>query len=155
MDGRPGVAQPGLSRRPHRQGSGGRPSGGRTEEAEGRLARRSLGEGGRQETEEDGDAGHASVTTTAKWENTSVGDDDGRAEPEGRPAIDTLCDRLREMEANRTRGTLALPDGARVPVGNLHKVFWPEPGADQGDLVRFNLRMSPYLLPSSPTARWS
>ena len=63
------------------------------------------------------------------------------------PAIDTLCDQLREMEANRTRGTLTLPDGTRVPVGNLHKVFWSEPGLTKGDLVRFNLRISPYLLP--------
>ena len=68
--------------------------------------------------------------------------------PKTDPAIDTLCDQLREMEASRTRGTLTLPDGARVPVGNLHKVFWPEPGLTKGDLVRFNLRMSPYLLPS-------
>ena len=40
-----------------------------------------------------------------------------------------------------------LPDGRPVPVGNLHKVFWPGPGLTKGDLVRFNLRMSPYLLP--------
>ena len=63
------------------------------------------------------------------------------------PAIDTFCDQLRELEASHRRGTLALPEGARVPVGNLHKVFWPEPGLTKGDLVRFNLRMSPYLLP--------
>ena len=63
------------------------------------------------------------------------------------PAIERLCDQLRELEAGRRRATLELPDGARVPVGNLHKVFWPEPGLTKGDLVRFNLRMSPYLLP--------
>ena len=63
------------------------------------------------------------------------------------PAIETLCEQLHAMEASRTRGTLVLPDGARVPVGNLHKVFWPEPGLTKGDLVRFNLRISPYLLP--------
>ena len=40
-----------------------------------------------------------------------------------------------------------LPDGSQVPAGNLHKVFWPEPGLTKGDLVRFSLRMSPYLLP--------
>ena len=67
--------------------------------------------------------------------------------PKTDPAIDTLCDRLREVETSRTRGTVTLPDGARVPVGNLHKVFWPEPGLTKGDLVRFNLRISPYLLP--------
>ena len=63
------------------------------------------------------------------------------------PAIDALCDQLRALEAARKRGVLALPDGSRVPVGNLHKVFWPEPGLTKGDLVRFDLRMSPYLLP--------
>ena len=63
------------------------------------------------------------------------------------PTIDALCEQLRALEAGRKRGVLALPDGSRVPVGNLHKVFWPEPGLTKGDLVRFNLRMSPYLLP--------
>ena len=63
------------------------------------------------------------------------------------PTIERLCDQVRALEASHTRGTLELSDGARVPVGNLHKVFWPEPGLTKGDLVRFNLRMSPYLLP--------
>ena len=63
------------------------------------------------------------------------------------PAVDALCDQLRALESSRKRGVLTLPDGARLPVGNLHKVFWPEPGLTKGDLVRFNLRMSPYLLP--------
>ena len=67
--------------------------------------------------------------------------------PKTDPAVETLCDQLRALEASRTRSTLTLPDGARVPVGNLHKVFWSEPGLTKGDLVRFNLRMSPYLLP--------
>ena len=67
--------------------------------------------------------------------------------PAADPAIDALCGQLRALESNRRRGVLALPDGSRVPVGNLHKVFWPEPGLTKGDLVRFNLRMSPYLLP--------
>ena len=63
------------------------------------------------------------------------------------PAVDALCDQLRALESGRKRGVLRLPDGSEVPVGNLHKVFWPEPGLTKGDLVRFNLRMSPYLLP--------
>ena len=67
--------------------------------------------------------------------------------PAADPAIDALCGQLRALESNRKRGVLALPDGSRIPVGNLHKVFWPEPGLTKGDLVRFNLRMSPYLLP--------
>ena len=68
-------------------------------------------------------------------------------QPVADPAIDALCDQLRALESGRKRGTLVLPDGSQVPVGNLHKVFWPEPGLTKGDLVRFNLRMSPLLLP--------
>ena len=67
--------------------------------------------------------------------------------PKPAPDIDALCDQLRALEAGRKRGVLALPDGSQVPVGNLHKVFWPESGLTKGDLVRFNLRVSPYLLP--------
>ena len=70
-----------------------------------------------------------------------------RPKPAPDPAIDAFCDQLRVLEAGRKRGVLTLPDGSEVPVGNLHKVFWPEPGLTKGDLVRFNLRMSPYLLP--------
>ena len=67
--------------------------------------------------------------------------------PDAAPEIDALCGQLDALEAGRKRGTLTLPDGARVEVGNLHKVFWPEPGLTKGDLLRFNLRISPYLLP--------
>ena len=67
--------------------------------------------------------------------------------PEAEPEIEALCTLLDQIEASRKRSTIVLPDGARVEVGNLHKVFWPEPGLTKGDLVRFNLRMSPYLLP--------
>lgn len=67
------------------------------------------------------------------------------AHPE--PALDDLLAQLDELERTRRRGALALSDGTQVPVGNLHKVFWPEPGLTKGDLVRFYLRMAPYLLP--------
>ena len=67
------------------------------------------------------------------------------AHPE--PALDDLLAQLDELERTRRRGTLVLSDGARVPVGNLHKPFWPEPSLTKGDLVRFYLRMAPYLLP--------
>ncbi|MEO2196601.1 MAG: hypothetical protein ABGY72_11000, partial [bacterium] len=69
------------------------------------------------------------------------------ARPEISSEIDTLCDQWHALEARRRRSTLTLPDGARVEVGNLHKVFWPEPNLTKGDLLRFNLRISPYLLP--------
>ena len=67
------------------------------------------------------------------------------AHPE--PALDHLVAQLDDLERTRRRGTLALSNGTEVPVGNLHKVFWPEPGLTKGDLLRFYLRMAPYLLP--------
>ena len=67
------------------------------------------------------------------------------AHPE--PAVDDLLAQLEDLERGRRRGTLVLGDGARVPVGNLHKVFWPEPGITKGELLRFYLRVAPYLLP--------
>ena len=67
------------------------------------------------------------------------------AHPE--PGVDDLLARLDDLERSRRRGTLVLHDGARIPVGNLHKVFWPEPGVTKGELLRFQLRIAPYLLP--------
>ena len=109
------------------------------------AVRRQKPEGRSQKTGPGGKTAHRThrvrVDTTASRSSAVA------AIPALDPAIDTLCNRLRELEASRTRTTLVLPDGARVPVGNLHKVFWPEAGLTKGDLVRFNLRMSPYLLP--------
>ena len=67
--------------------------------------------------------------------------------PAAGPDVEALCEQVCALESNRKRGDLVLPGGRRVPVGNLHKVFWPGPGLTKGDLVRFNLRMAPYLLP--------
>jgi bifunctional non-homologous end joining protein LigD len=99
-------------------------------------------------------AGHAPVTvsrptpaTDLKTAPTTDPKPYPKMDPKMDPKIDALCDQLRELEASRKRGTLVLPDGGQVPIGNLHKVFWPEPGLSKGDLVRFNLRISPYLLP--------
>ena len=76
-----------------------------------------------------------------------------RALPDPAPAglpdalLGTLLEMLEDLEERRRRGTLVLPDGARVPVGNLEKVFWPDAGITKGELLRFQLRMAPYLLP--------
>ena len=67
--------------------------------------------------------------------------------PHPEPAVDDILAQLEDLERSRRRGTLVLSDGARVPVGNLHKVFWPEPGVTKGELLRFHLRAAPYLLP--------
>ena len=63
------------------------------------------------------------------------------------PTLDDLLAQLEDLECNRRRGTVVLHDGAHIPVGNLHKIFWPESGITKGELLRFYLRMAPYLLP--------
>ncbi len=71
----------------------------------------------------------------------------GGPAPPSDPALGRLLDTVADLEQRRARGALVLPDGARVPVGNLDKVFWPEPGITKGELLRFALRIAPYLLP--------
>lgn len=71
----------------------------------------------------------------------------GPAPPAPDPALGRLLDTVADLEQRRARGTLVLPDGARVPVGNLDKVFWPDAGITKGELLRFALRIAPYLLP--------
>jgi bifunctional non-homologous end joining protein LigD len=61
--------------------------------------------------------------------------------------LDALHDRLREMEDARKDGTIVLPGGATLEVTNLRKVFWPADGYTKGDLLRFYVRVSPWLLP--------
>ena len=106
--------------------------------------------------QESGDRRRARGTTGTKrakgGASTRAGGGRSKVEPEVArpvldPAIEQLCTQLDALEASRKRTTVVLPDGARLEVGNLHKVFWPEPGLTKGDLLRFNLRMSPYLLP--------
>ena len=68
-------------------------------------------------------------------------------DPHPEPAAGDLLAQLEDLERTGRRSTLVLSDGARVPVGNLGKVFWPAGGVTKGELVRFYLRMAPYLLP--------
>ncbi len=86
-----------------------------------------------------------------------------REEPAKNPAIDrvlqAVIDRLRELEDSRKDGEVVLPNGDRVNVTNLAKVFWPgspkprtgggAPAAiTKGDLLRYYVEVSPLLLPA-------
>jgi bifunctional non-homologous end joining protein LigD len=64
------------------------------------------------------------------------------------PALDAVIDRLSELEAAKRDGTIALPDGSTLDVTNLTKVFWPDEHLTKGDLLRFCVRVSPWLLPA-------
>jgi bifunctional non-homologous end joining protein LigD len=59
-----------------------------------------------------------------------------------------LVDRLAEIESGGGDGTVTLPDGGQLKVGNLDKVFWPARGFTKGDLMRYYAAVSPALLPN-------
>jgi bifunctional non-homologous end joining protein LigD len=62
-------------------------------------------------------------------------------------ALQRVLDQLDDFEHNRRKGALMLPDGDTLDVGNLEKVFWPELKLTKGDLLRYYVRVSPYILP--------
>ncbi|MEQ1868731.1 MAG: DNA ligase D [Vicinamibacterales bacterium] len=72
------------------------------------------------------------------------------AAPTASPAGDTLeaiVQQLADLEKRRKDGLLELPGGERLKVTNLHKVFWPELKLTKGDLFRYYVRVSPFILP--------
>src|SRR5581483_3454927 len=60
---------------------------------------------------------------------------------------DDLLDQLKAIESTRRDGILTLPDGSKLTVTNLHKIFWPKQRFTKGDLFRYYVRAAPYLLP--------
>jgi len=64
------------------------------------------------------------------------------------PEVAALIEQLQALENARRDGTIVLPDGARLAVTNLRKVFWPALGRTKGDLLRHYARVSPWLLPA-------
>jgi bifunctional non-homologous end joining protein LigD len=67
---------------------------------------------------------------------------------DARDASAALIERLRALEEARKDGELQLPNGDRLKVTNLHKVFWPDLKITKGDLFRYYVEVSPYLLPA-------
>jgi bifunctional non-homologous end joining protein LigD len=62
-------------------------------------------------------------------------------------ALSSVIDQLRALEDARRDGTIELPDGLRVGVTNLAKVFWPAGKLTKGDLLRYYAEVSPLILP--------
>jgi bifunctional non-homologous end joining protein LigD len=68
-----------------------------------------------------------------------------------------VIDQLRALEDARKDGELTLPNGDRLKVTNLAKLFWPasaatrlrrgEPAITKGDLLRYYVEASPLILP--------
>jgi bifunctional non-homologous end joining protein LigD len=59
-----------------------------------------------------------------------------------------VIDQLRALEDARKDGTVTLPDGSRLGVTNLAKVFWPKLKLTKGDLLRYYAGVSPLILPA-------
>ena len=55
---------------------------------------------------------------------------------------------LRALEEARRDGTIALPDGSRLGVTNLSKIFWPGERLTKGDLLRYYAEVAPLILPA-------
>ena len=69
--------------------------------------------------------------------------------PKSDPGVELgpLLEQLQDLETRRANGVVTLPGGERLEVSNLHKVFWPQGSLTKGDLMRYYVRVSPYLLP--------
>jgi bifunctional non-homologous end joining protein LigD len=65
-------------------------------------------------------------------------------------AVDTasLLEQLTEIERARKDGMLALPGGDELKVTNLQKPFWPKLKLTKGDLFRYYVHASRFLLPA-------
>jgi bifunctional non-homologous end joining protein LigD len=59
-----------------------------------------------------------------------------------------LLDQLRDLEKSRRDGAIDLPDGDRLSVTNLHKIFWPKLKLTKGDLLRYYVQVAPCILPA-------
>jgi bifunctional non-homologous end joining protein LigD len=55
---------------------------------------------------------------------------------------------LRALEDARKDGVIELPDGGRLKVTNLAKVFWPDLKLTKGDLLRYYATAAPFILPA-------
>ncbi|MEO5742588.1 MAG: non-homologous end-joining DNA ligase, partial [Vicinamibacterales bacterium] len=77
-----------------------------------------------------------------------------RTSPESRTSpprsaddLQSVVDQLDAIEQGPNAGTLKLPDGLTLEVSNLRKMFWPKLKITKGDLLRYYVRVAPYILP--------
>jgi bifunctional non-homologous end joining protein LigD len=63
-------------------------------------------------------------------------------------SLERITERLLELEQAKKDGEIELPNGDRLRVTNLAKVFWPALKITKGELLRYYVTVSPYLLPA-------
>ena len=62
-------------------------------------------------------------------------------------SMQPVVDQLQALEDARRDGAIALPDGSRMSVTNLAKLFWPKLKLTKGDLLRYYATVAPFILP--------
>jgi bifunctional non-homologous end joining protein LigD len=62
-------------------------------------------------------------------------------------SANSVLEQLQALEDARRDGTIELPEGSRLGVTNLSKVFWPKLKLTKGDLLRYYARVAPFILP--------
>jgi bifunctional non-homologous end joining protein LigD len=90
-------------------------------------------------------AAHARERRTPNPEPRTPNHEPRTTNPERRRS---LADQLTALEAARRDGVLELPDGGRLKVTNLHKIFWPSRKLTKGDLFRYYVSVAPFILPA-------
>jgi bifunctional non-homologous end joining protein LigD len=101
----------------------------------------------RRVAESDGSAADASRDGTP-----TRGRARGKRAPRSTVSLDTttiaeLVETLTRLEKSRKDGDLQLPNGDRLRVTNLAKPFWRALKISKGDVLRYYVEVSPYLLP--------
>jgi bifunctional non-homologous end joining protein LigD len=71
-----------------------------------------------------------------------------RAAPSNGKQLDAIIAQLDDIERSGGSGTLTLDAGQSLAVSSLGKVFFPRDGITKGDLMRFYVLVSPFLLPA-------
>jgi bifunctional non-homologous end joining protein LigD len=61
--------------------------------------------------------------------------------------LQLLVQVLEELEQGPGSGAVPLPGGLTLEVSHLKKVFWPKVGITKGELLRYYVQLSPWLLP--------
>jgi bifunctional non-homologous end joining protein LigD len=62
--------------------------------------------------------------------------------------VSLLLEQLADLERAKKDADIPLPNGDSLRVTNLAKVFWPKLGITKGEVIRYYLEVSPYLLPA-------
>jgi bifunctional non-homologous end joining protein LigD len=65
-----------------------------------------------------------------------------------RKDLDDVLNQLRALEDAKKDGIVTLPDGDTVKVTNLAKLFWSTLKITKGDLLRYYVEVSPFILPA-------